>query len=76
VPAALGNVSPGAFILGVAIAAGLAMAVFAHANKRGNRHATAWGIATFLFAAIAVPVYVIRYWLRSRSGGGSGGRRY
>ena len=72
---ALGNVSPGAFILGVAVAAGLAMAVFAHANKRGNRHATAWGIATFLFAGIAVPVYVIRYWLSTR-GGGSGGRRY
>jgi hypothetical protein len=72
-PAALGNVSPGAFILGVAIAAGLAMAVFAHANKRGNKHATAWGIATFLFAGIAVPVYAIRYWLSSRS---NNSRRY
>ena len=70
---ALGNVSPGAFILGVAIAAGLAMAVFSHANKRGNRHATAWGIATFLFAAIVVPVYLIRHWLSTRGGSS---RRY
>jgi hypothetical protein len=68
--AALGDISPAAFFISVAIAAGLAMAVFAHANKRGNKHATAWGIATFLFAAIAIPAYLIIYW-RSKSG-----RRY
>lgn len=68
--AALGSISPAAFFLSVAIAAGLAMAIFAHANKHGNKHATAWGIATFLFAAIAIPIYVILYW-RSKSG-----RRY
>jgi hypothetical protein len=68
--AALGNISPTAFILSVAIAAGLAMAIFAHANKHGNKYATAWGIATFLLAAIAIPVYLILYW-KSKSG-----RRY
>ena len=66
----LGNLSPAAFFFSVAIAAGLAMAIFAHANKHNNKHATAWGIATFLFAAIAIPIYLILYW-RSKSG-----RRY
>jgi hypothetical protein len=39
-----------------------------HASKHGNRHATAWGVAAFLAAGIAVPVYFIRYWLRRRAG--------
>jgi hypothetical protein len=60
---ALGNISPGAFIISVAVAAALSMAVFAHANKRGDKHATLWGIATFLFAGLAIPVYLIRYWV-------------
>ena len=59
----LGNIGPGAFIVSVAIAAGLSMWVFWHANKRGDRHATLWGIATFLFAGIALPIYWIRYWI-------------
>ena len=67
---AFGNVSPATFLISVAIAAGLAMLVFHHASKHGNRHATAWGIATFLFAGLAIPIYLIRYWM-SRSG-----RRY
>jgi hypothetical protein len=63
--AALGNISPGAFILSVAIAAAVSMAVFWHASKNGSRHATAWGVATFLFAGIILPVYVI-YFLMTR----------
>ena len=63
---ALGTIGPGAFIVSVVIAAALAMAVFGHANKRGDKHATAWGVATFLFAGIAVPVYLIRYWFSRR----------
>ena len=63
--AALGNISPGAFILSVVIAAAVSMAVFWHASKNGNRHATAWGVATFLFAGIILPVYVI-YFLVTR----------
>jgi hypothetical protein len=64
--AALGNISPGAFILSVAIAAGLAMGVFWHASKHGNKHATAWGIATFLFAGLILPVYVLYYYFNKR----------
>lgn len=44
------------------------MAVFAHATRHGNRHATAWGIATFLFAGVAIPLYFLRYWLARRRG--------
>ncbi len=44
------------------------MAVFAHANKRGNRHATAWGIGAFLLAGVFVPLYFLRFWLRNRRG--------
>jgi hypothetical protein len=64
--AALGNISPGAFVLTLAISALLSLAVFWHASKHGNKHATAWGIATFLFAGIILPVYVIYYLMTSR----------
>jgi hypothetical protein len=57
----------GEFVVAVAIAAGLAMLVFRHADRRGNRHATAWGVFTFLAAGIAIPFYFIRYWTRRRS---------
>ena len=66
VAAAFGNVSPGAFIVSVAIAAVLAMLIFRHASKHGSRHPTAWGIATFLFAGLAIPIYFINYWLSAR----------
>ena len=58
--------SPGAFLFAVAVAAALSMGVFSHASKRGNRRATAWGIAVFLFAGIALPLYFLRYWLAQR----------
>jgi dolichol kinase len=58
-----GDISFGSFLLVVAIAAGLATLVFRHAHRRGNKHATAWGVFTFLFAALAIPLYVINYWL-------------
>ena len=56
----------GEFLIVTALAAAASLAVFAHADRHGNRHATAWGIATFLAAGIAVTLYFIRYWLRSR----------
>ena len=56
----------GEFAVAVAFAAALAMLVFRHADRHGNRHATAWGIFTFLAAGIAIPVYFLRYWTRSR----------
>ena len=43
----------------MAIAAALSCAVFWHANKHGSRHATLWGVAVFLFAGVAIPVYLI-----------------
>jgi len=56
----------GPFLLAVALAAAASMAVFAHASKHGDRHATAWGIATFLALGIVVPLYFLRFWLRHR----------
>ncbi len=63
------RLSLGEFLIVTALAAGASMAVFAHADKHGNKHATAWGIATFLALGIAVPLYFIRYWLRNRARG-------
>lgn len=60
------ELSPTQFLIAVVVAALLATAVFAHASRHGSRHATAWGVATFLFAGIAVPVYFIRYLLIRR----------
>ena len=60
------ELSFGQFLLVLVISAAVSMVVFAHADKHGNRHATAWGIATFLALGIAVPLYFIRYWLRTR----------
>ncbi len=54
---------PVTFVIAVAIAACISMAVFAHASKRGNAHATAWGVGAFLAAGVVVPLYFMRYWL-------------
>jgi hypothetical protein len=63
---ALEDLSFGEFLFVVALAAIASTAVFAHASRHGNKHATAWGVATFLFAAVAVPLYFLRYWFRRR----------
>jgi hypothetical protein len=60
------ELSFGQFLVVLVISAAVSMVVFAHADKHGNRHATAWGIATFLALGVAVPLYFIRYWLRTR----------
>jgi hypothetical protein len=60
----MGNPSPVEFVLAVALAAAISMGVYAHASRHGSKHATAWGVAAFLVAGIAVPVYFIRYWTR------------
>ena len=62
----LTDLSPGEFVFAVVIAAALSMAVFWHASKHGSRHATAWGIAVFLFAGIAIPVYIVNLLLNRR----------
>ena len=56
------------FLIAVALAAVASLAVFSHASKHGSRHPTAWGVAVFLFAGVAVPVYFVRHWLRRRGG--------
>jgi hypothetical protein len=56
----------GQFLVVVSLSAAASLAVFAHAERHGNRHATAWGVATFLVLGVAVPLYFIRYWLRTR----------
>jgi hypothetical protein len=58
------SVDPVTFVIAVALAAAISAGVFAHAAKRGSRHATAWGVAAFLVAGVAVPVYFIRHWTR------------
>lgn len=58
------SVDPVTFVIAVALAAAISAGVFAHAAKHGSRHATAWGVAAFLVAGVAVPVYFIRYWTR------------
>lgn len=55
-----------AFLFGVAVAAVASLLVYRHAERVGSRHATAWGIGTFLFAGLVVPVYFVRHWLRTR----------
>ena len=60
------DLSFGEFFFVVSLAAVASMAVFAHASRNGNKHATAWGVATFLIAALAVPVYFANYWLKKR----------
>ena len=42
---------------------------FAHADRNGSSHATAWGVGAFLLAGVVVPVYFVRYWLRKRRSG-------
>jgi hypothetical protein len=62
----LQELSFGQFFFVIVLSAAVSMGVFAHADRHGSRHATAWGIATFLALGIVVPVYFIRYWLRAR----------
>jgi hypothetical protein len=40
--------------------------VYGHAERRGSRPLDRLGRLTFLFAGIAVPVYFVRYAVRSR----------
>jgi hypothetical protein len=56
---------PGTFLAGLVLSVAAAMLVFAHADRHGNRHATAWGVFSFLLPAAAL-VYFGRVWLRGR----------
>jgi hypothetical protein len=50
------------FLVTVLIAAALATLIFRHAHRKGNRHASAWGVFTFLAVLIATPFYFLKYW--------------
>ena len=58
----MAHLSTANIVVAWAIASGTALFVFLHANKRGSKHATAWGIGVFLFLAIVLPVYVFHSW--------------
>ena len=63
------DMSPPEFLIAIAIAVGISLATFAHADKHGSTHATAWGLGVFLAAGVVVPIYVLRVWLRKRHQG-------
>ena len=69
----MANLSTADIVFAWAVASSVAVAVFLHANKRGSKHATAWGIGVFLFLAIVLPVYVVHS-LRTKTSGPQ--RRY
>jgi hypothetical protein len=69
------DLSPAAFVIGLAISTALSLLVFSHASRHGSKHPTAWGIAAFALGALGAAVYYARYWWRGRSSR-SGGRRY
>ena len=56
---------PGTFIAGLVLGVAAAMIVFRHADRHGNKHATAWGVFSFLLPAAAL-VYFGRVWMRQR----------
>lgn len=62
-----GHLTTAQFVAAWAIAAVAAAGVFVHADKRGSKHATAWGVFVFLFLAIALPVYLIHAVVRRRA---------
>lgn len=57
--ATFANVGFGQFFVVVLLAAGISTWVYWHASKHGSRHATAWGVATFLAVGLVLPVYLI-----------------
>jgi hypothetical protein len=67
------EISPAAFVFGLAISTALSLLVFSHASRHGSKHPTAWGIAAFALGALGAVVYYARYWWKARS---SSGRRY
>jgi hypothetical protein len=63
--AAFARINPGQFILVVLLLAVLSMWVYWHASRHGSRHATAWGILTFI-SPIALIVYFVHYYMTKR----------
>ena len=62
--------SSGGFVFLLAVWAAVALAVFVHATRSGNRYAVLWGIGTLVFPILFGIIYVARVWWRR------GGKRY
>ena len=62
------DLTTGQFLVAWALAGAASIAVFLHANRRNVPHATAWGVGVFLVLGLALPLYVISYLRRRRSG--------
>ena len=60
------NLSFGQFFVFVLFAAGLSTLVYWHASKHGSKHATAWGVLTFLAVGLFLPLYFIHYFATRR----------
>jgi len=54
----------GQFVVAVLLAAVLSCWVYWHASRHGSRHATEWGIASFLLVGFVA--YLVHYWLTRR----------
>ncbi len=54
------------FVFALVVSTLTALLVFWHADRHGNRHATAWGVVAFFFGVLAAAVYFSRYYLRRR----------
>ena len=59
------------FLIAWALDTTAAILVFHHANKRGSRRATAWGISVFFALGVALPIYLVHGRVHKPSG-----RRY
>jgi hypothetical protein len=59
------------FLFAWALAGGVSIGVFLHANRHGVAHATAWASGVFLFLGLVLPIYIVRYRRRDKPG-----RRY
>jgi uncharacterized protein YqgC (DUF456 family) len=61
------------FLISLAIATSASIAVFLDAEKRGSRHATAWGAGVLLVLGVFLPVYLIHVWRSKHRVGNSDG---
>ena len=62
----LDRLSAGELVVLLGLWTASSLLVFWHADKHGSKRATAWGVAAFLASGVVVPLYFIRYWLRTR----------
>jgi hypothetical protein len=64
--ASLSSPSPGEFVASVVLSTAVSMLIYWHASRHGSKHATAWGVATFLALPLMAPIYFIHYYATRR----------